>query len=312
MSEHKLTRKISLRRFEHRHQYRRIAGLIYCLVLTVVLISCNEQSDTSLRIGSGVWPGYEPLYLARSLGYYEESQVNLIEMISASEVMQALRNGLLEGAALTLDEVLTLVQDGVELRIILVMDYSLGADGLLVKPDILELDQLIGKRVAVENTAVGAIILDSALSEAGLSASDIEIVSCTHDEHLGCYSSVSAVVTFEPVTTELLKQGGRQLYDSSKMPGRIVDVLAVSPQVITAQAATLDTLLDGYFKARRYLELPPEDAAMRMAPRQGLTPEEVLASYEGMRLPDLLENHQLLEGNISPLHIRANELATFM
>jgi NitT/TauT family transport system substrate-binding protein len=226
--------------------------------------------------------------------------------------MQALRNGLLEGAALTLDEVLTLVQDGVELRIILVMDYSLGADVLLVKPDILELDQLIGKRVAVENTAVGAIILDSALSEAGLSASDIEIVSCTHDEHLGCYSSVSAVVTFEPVTTELLKQGGRQLYDSSKMPGRIVDVLAVSPQVITAQAATLDTLLDGYFKARRYLELPPEDAAMRMAPRQGLTPEEVLASYEGMRLPDLLENHQLLEGNISPLHIRANELATFM
>lgn len=149
-----------------------------CLAVVLLLSACTRPATESpLRIGTNNWPGYEPLYLARDLGHYKGTPIKLVELPSTSEVMHALRNRTLEGAALTLDETLTLLDSGFHLKIILVMDFSDGGDVLLAKPEIASLSALRGKRVAVEYTAVGAIILDAALNAAGLSASDITIVS---------------------------------------------------------------------------------------------------------------------------------------
>jgi len=38
---------------------------------------------------------------------------------------------------------------------------------------------------------------------------------------------VDAIVTFEPVKSELLSSGANILFDSHQIPGRIVDVLVV-------------------------------------------------------------------------------------
>lgn len=124
--------------------------------MALLLLSCGPAPEPLLRIGTNTWPGYEPLYLARSLGYYEGSPITLVELTSASEVIHALRSGTLEGAALTLDEVLTLLDDGFDLKVVLVMDFSNGGDVLLAKPGIDSTADLRGKRIAVEYTAVGA------------------------------------------------------------------------------------------------------------------------------------------------------------
>lgn len=58
-----------------------------------------------LRIGTLVWPGYEPLYLARERGYLDPKSVRLVEYPSNSEVTRAFRNRAIEAAALTFDEV---------------------------------------------------------------------------------------------------------------------------------------------------------------------------------------------------------------
>lgn len=59
-----------------------------------------------LRIASNLWPGYQPLYLAHDLGWLDHDAVRLIELLSATDCMQALIAGTVEGAGLTLDEVL--------------------------------------------------------------------------------------------------------------------------------------------------------------------------------------------------------------
>ena len=233
-------------------------------------------------------------------------------MTSASDVIHALRNRTLEGAALTLDEALTILDDGFDLRVILVMDFSNGGDGLLAKPEVDSLADLRGKRVAVEYTAVGAILLDSALDAAGLSAHDIEIVACTLDEHLDCYSFVDAVVTFEPFMTKLLNQGAQLLFDSSRIPGRIVDVLVVLADTKKTHPRSLEHLIAGYFKAREHLASQPEDASKRMAARAGVAPAQVLAFYDGLKLPGLEENQRLLNGKPPPLQRTAADLAGFM
>jgi len=282
------------------------------IILVISITACTQSFEPPLRIGTNTWPGYEPLYLARNLGYYKKTQVNLIEMTSASEVIHALRSGTLEGATLTLDEALTLLADGIKLKVILVMDFSNGGDVLLAKPNIETLSNLRGKRIAVEYTAVGAILLDAALASAGLTVSDIEIVSCLFDNHLNCYNSNDAVVTFEPVRTKLLTQGAKLLFDSSKIPGRIVDVLVVHDKTIQTHKHSLENLLTGYFKARKYLATQPSDAAERMALRQGITASEILTSYDGLKLPSLEDNHNLLKGNSPKLQSTAADLVEYM
>ena len=291
--------------------------MVSCLLLLAFVASalafnvCSKRQEPLLRVASGLWIGYEPLYLARSLGYYENKNIRLVEMPSASQASQALRNGMIEAACLTLDEALSLMQDGVDLRVVVVIDVSQGGDVLLATPGVDSLQALRGKRVGAENAAVGAIILDAALQAGEIQAKDVTIVPLTVDEHADAYlaGKVDAVVTYEPVRSQLLKAGAHVLFDSSQVPGRIVDVLVVRSEIAAAHTQALKALLKGHFRAREYLASQPQDAAKRMAPRLG---ENALAQFTGLRLLDIQENRALLGGNSPRLKSTATELADLM
>ncbi len=295
----------------------RMNYLVLCLLFLALVGSalafniCSKRQEPLLRVASGLWIGYEPLYLARSLGYYENKNIRLVEMPSASQASQALRNGMIEAACLTLDEALSLLQDGVDLRVVLVIDVSHGGDALLANPGVDNLQALRGKRVGAENAAVGAIILDAALQAGALQAKDVTIVPLTVDEHADAYlaGKVDAVVTYEPVRSQLLKAGAHVLFDSSQVPGRIVDVLVVRSEIAAAHTQALKALLKGHFRAREYLASQPQDAAKRMVPRLGENP---LAQFTGLRLLDMQENRAWLTGNSPRLKSTATELADLM
>lgn len=287
--------------------------LISVFLLIITLISgCKPVPEPLLRIGTNIWPGYESFYLARSLGYYDDNQIRLVELSSASDVIHALRSGNLEGAALTLDEALTVVDNGFDLRVILVLDFSRGGDVLLAKPGIATLEDLHGKRVAIEYTAVGAITLDGAMNVAGLKPDDIEIINCGYDTHFECYADVDAIVTFDPTRTQLLNQGARQLFDSSQIPNRIVDVLVVHESTLDTHPHALKQLIAGYFKAQKYLAQEPQQAAQLMGPRMGLSVSDVLGSFDGLYMPDFEENQQLLSAESGLFQQQTVELVDFM
>ncbi len=126
-----------------------------------------------LRLGAQPWPGYELLYLAREKGWLDGDAIRLVEMPSASDSIQALFAGALEGAALTLDEVLSVSAAGLSLKVVAVLDVSLGADVLLAQPRFRTLAELKGRRVGVENSATGALMLEGALAAAQLSLREI-------------------------------------------------------------------------------------------------------------------------------------------
>lgn len=284
----------------------------FILAFSLIVSACTSEPEVPLRVGSNSWPGYEPLYIARDAGFYDDTNIHLVEMPSASEVMHALRSGNLEGAALTLDETLTLVEDNIDLTVVVAMDFSHGGDVLLAKPEINALSELKGKTIALETTAVGAIVLDGALEKGGLAVEDVNLENCSVDKHVQCYNGADAIVTFEPANTEIQKIGGKVLFDSSQIPGRIVDVLVLKDSVIASQPESVRQLVKGYFGARKLLDEKPLETAKTMSPRLGIDPEEILASYNGLKLPDLNENRELLDDSNGTLLPVISKLSSLM
>lgn len=266
---------------------------------TTLLTSCEQRATTPLRVGSNVWPGYEPLYLARDLGYYPNNSIQLVAFPSATEVSRAFRNGELEIAALTLDETFLLAETNPEARVILITDISNGADVVLAKPGIQNLQGLKGKRVGVESTALGGYILSRALTKGGVGLQEIRLVSVGAGEHEGAFKQglVDAIVTFEPARSKLLDVGAKIIFDSSQIPGEIVDVLVTRQSLLEQRQETLGVLLTGWFRALAYQAQNPLDAARRVAPREGVTPEQFLDSLKLLHIPSLAENQKLLSKN---------------
>lgn len=284
-------------------------------ISSLFLTGCIAEPEKPLRVGTNLWPGYETLYLAQNLGYFENKPIRLVELSSATDVLHAFRNGILDVAALTLDETLTLLQTDPDLKVILVMDISNGADALLANPaSILGLSSLKGARIAVENSAVGAIMLTRALERANLTIKDVEIISATVDKHYELYMSgkVDAVVTFDPVRIKLLNVGAKTLFDSHQIPGQIVDVLVTRKTLLKNRPDILQTLLNGQFQALTYLHNHPEKAAKKIAPRLAITPNELTQSFQGITLPDLHANQLLMKGPNPKLQNTARQLVTMM
>ncbi len=282
--------------------------------LLLALAACAKAPEPPLVVGTNVWPGYEPLYLARSLGSLDTHKVRLIEYPSATEVIRALRNHVLDAGALTLDEALLLGQDGIDVDVVLVMDVSNGADVVIGRPGIESPEQLRGRRIGAETTALGAFMVSRFLEVAGLAPDEVTVVPLTLDQHERAFRTgrVDAVVTFEPVKSRLLAAGGRVLFDSSKIPGEIVDVLVVRREALQARRAQLVHLLRAWFEALAYMRAKPEDAARRMAPRLGLPPEKVMDEYDGLLLPDAGENLRMLDGASPALAVAARKLVAVM
>lgn len=281
-------------------------------LLSSLLAGCHH-SATPLRVGTNVWPGYEPLYLARANGYYSDG-IKLVELPSASDVIDALRMGQLEAGALTLDEVLSLVQEGEDLVVILVFNTSMGADVMLARPDIRSLSDLRGRTIATETTAVGALMLHGALAQAGLNISDVSVRHLPLTEHLEAYRNgrADAVITFEPYASALAAAGAELLFDSSAIPGQIVDVLAVRRDALHAQHHNLKLLLDGYFRARHDMTDDPLASLRVMNQRLKMPEDELPRLFDGMLLPGIAQNSELLSGAPSQLTRSSETLATLM
>lgn len=306
----------------------RSSALVLALIATLIggglgfwLYTQNEQAATSLNrnrhpltVGTNIWPGYEPLYLARALGQYDEKEIRFAEYSNASQVIRAFQNGVLDAAALTLDEQINLLEKGFNVSTVLVMDISDGGDVILSKPEYGSLAALKGKKIGLEDGALGAFLLARAFEINRLNPEDYQLSSFRVNQHESAYDAnqVQAVVTFEPIRSKLLAKGAKQIFSSREIPGEVVDVLVVHEKVLTEQKDRLQTLLKGWFFALNTIKTNPENAAQILSKRLQVPPGQVFSMYEGLRLPTYEENLKLLTGPTPPIEQTMNKLNEIM
>jgi NitT/TauT family transport system substrate-binding protein len=254
------------------------------------------------------------LYLARDLGYLNKASVRITELPSSNITLEAFSNGSADIATLTLDETVTLLAKGKKLRILLVMDVSNGADAVVAKPGIKSLAELKGKRLGMENIPLGVYILSRILEVAGLTTADIQVVPMPEDKQEKAYlqGKIDAAITMEPYKTKLTQAGAHVLFDSSRIPDEIFDLVVVREEAYKTRRDELCQITRQWFRTLDYVQANQQDAANRMSKRMGVDMEIFRASVEGIKVPSRQENQRLLGGKTPALLVPAGRLVEIM
>ena len=292
---------------------RLLCALNRCLLITgsLLVIGCQPASEPPLRIGSNVWAGYEPLYLARELELYAANSVALKELNSSTETLRAFRQGQLDIAALTLDEVLRLSGQIDDLQILLVTNISNGADKIISRPGINSIAELKGKRIAVEENSVGIYLLYQALQSAGLNLNEVDLVPSTINQQLHLMQSflADALVTFDPTAYKLQKQGFTTLLDSTQIDHKIVDVLVCRKLLLAERPQAVSQFLDTYWQAHTVLLDSPQTAYPYIAARLHVETTSLPALYQNLIMPDKAMNSRLMTEDMAEI---INNTADFL
>lgn len=270
-----------------------------CAVLVTLFSGCAARPGRPVAIAINPWPGYETLYLASERGIFEKHglRVEIKEYSSLGDARRGFERGQIDGMACTLVEVLQArEQSAREPRVIMVADYSRGADVILAKPEIRGVGQLRGKRVGLELASLGSYMMSRAARLEGVNIKDVQLVPTDQSEMVDSArsGSLDAAVTYPPVSIQLQKLGWRPIFDSNRIPGEVLDVIAVDKTVLEAYPGFHRAFLASIEEALGYLAAHGTDAVELMAAREHVSPAEfkgalqLLELIEVRRMPEYL------------------------
>ncbi len=195
-------------------------------------------------VGWSVYAGWNPYYYMAKSGilkrwadkYGVEIQVQRFDYAAS---LDAFVSKNLDACTMTNMEALDMpAASGVDSTAIVVGDYSNGNDAILTRNG-LKLNELPGKRMMLVQKTVSEYLLERAMVLGGLQdqLSRLKLVNTSDSDIVGAFTgntSNPAVVTWKPLVSEILRQdkGVTDIFDSSKIPGEIMDLLVVRTDVL--------------------------------------------------------------------------------
>jgi NitT/TauT family transport system substrate-binding protein len=266
-----------------------LAGLL--LAAVAGLPGCGERESQTIRIGMNPWPAWEHFYLAQEQGLYakEGVDVRIVEFSSLGDAKRAFERGQVEAYLGTLVEVSSTSADGGrEPAIVLVTDSSDGADQIIAHAPIATAADLVGKRVAVEMGSLNVYLLARALESCNRTLDDVTMVNLDQLSMLDAFKrrEVDAIVAYPPVSIAANReQDARQVFNSSRIPDEIVDVLAVDSRIVAERPDDVSAICRAYARAVELGASRSAECMPIMARREGLSAAEFEASLrDGIRL----------------------------
>lgn len=262
----------------------RLPATFFLLVVLCALVGCHRNVE--LHVAYYPWIGYETLSLADDFQWLPDDVV-LHRFASPDLAKQALREGKVQLAAITLDEALRLRGELPDLSVVQVMNESSGADVILARPSTSGVADLAGARIAFEVGTVSELLLRRALDSEGLSLSDIQPVNIPLDEQAAAYAAgdVDAVASYPPFSDAIHALGALHIFDSSQIPETIFDVLVVDTGTVDGREKLVSDVLAAHFRALNYLRSNRDDAVYRYAQYQGSNAAAIRTALSGIRIP---------------------------
>ena len=300
---------------------------VFCLSL-LLTVSCNQTSSQTnnsnntkpIVIGYSNWAGWWPWAIAEEEGLFAKNNANVkLQWFDGYlESMEAFAAGQLDGNCQTLNDTIAFAGDSVNGQVaVLANDNSAGNDKIIVSKEINDIQDLRGKKVAVEEGVVDDFLLTIALEKNGMDRSDVEIVNLETGAAAAAFATgkVDAVGAFPPFwLTALKREGSKELISSKEFPGAIPDLLVVSQKLIDEQPDQVQALVNTWFDILDFMAKNPERADQIMAKRADVSIEELQQLKEGTKIFTIDENIEAFKDgdDIKYMSTAAKRMALFM
>ena len=208
----------------------------------LLAVSAFGQKPT-FTVGWSVYAGWTPYYYMNKAGilrkWADKYGITIkVQRFDYAPSLDAFVARNIDACTMTNMEALDMpAASGVPTTAILIGDYSNGNDAVLVRNG-LQLKDLAGKKMLLVEKTVSEYLFDRAMTIGGLrdqikkvrmiNTSDSDIASAFISD-----ASASAVVTWKPLVSQIAKQKGvTSLFNSSQIPGEILDLTVVRTDVL--------------------------------------------------------------------------------
>lgn len=135
--------------------------MVLVMAATVVLApGCSQAPKKAdpkpLRVGWFLWPGWYPIVIAKEKGFFDKHGVRVEPILyeAYTDIFSDFAAAKIDAAHGGLYELLKSNVPG--MKVVLVTDYSEGAEGLVVTPDINTPADLAGKRIGIQGALSGS------------------------------------------------------------------------------------------------------------------------------------------------------------
>ena len=259
----------------------------------------KETSDSSEKIVLGIndWPGSYWWLAVDELGYFKEQGVDVeVQLFSNyADGLNALNSGNVDMFVPALADIIPAYVSGADIKVIMVQDFSAGADGLIASSDINSVEELKGKNVAIELGGSDHLFLLKCLENAGLTEKDVNLVNMSTGDAANAFisGSVDAAAIWEPSLSMAQKETGGNILATSadaEYEGLIPAVLAVNGDSLKTKRDEMKLVMKAWYSARDAYENNFDEFAKAVSNHAEVTPEEFKELMDGCDVRTMEEN----------------------
>ena len=281
--------------------------------------AARAAEKTSFNVAWSIYVGWMPWDYAGQSGILKKwadkygITIKLTQMDYIESINQY-TTGKFDGCVMTNMDMLTIPSaGGVDSTALIVGDYSNGNDGVVLKGAGKKMADIKGQSVNLVELSVSHYLLARGLESAGLAERDIKVVNTSDADIVSAFATpgVTAVVTWKPQLAEVSAMPKTTLvFDSSKTPGEILDLMVINSQVLKdnpklgkalvgAWYETLGVMLAKDAKAAAALEIMAKASGTDLAGFKGQLATTFLyttpaAAVAASKSPDLVKKMDLV------------------
>lgn len=214
------------------------------MTLCLLTFGLSAASAKTYKVAWSHYTGWEPWAYAQEYGILKKwadkykIDIELSAPMDYIESINLYTSGVYDACVMTNMDALTIpAVGGVDSTALIVGDFSNGNDGI-VSTEATDIKGLKGKSGLLVELSVSHYLLSRALDLHGMTEKDLTLVNTSDADIAAVFSSnpEGYVVTWNPLLMQIQNiPGANLLFDSSKIPGEIIDLTVVrtdSPEAL--------------------------------------------------------------------------------
>ena len=262
------------------------------LLLISLLFSANLFAADKFKVCWSIYVGWMPWGYGADQGIVKkwgEKYGIDIEVVQINDYVESINQytaGEFAACTMTNMDALTIpAAGGVDSTALVVGDFSDGNDGVVLKGK-KTLPEIKGQAVNLVELSVSHYLLARGLDSVGLAESDISVVNTSDADMVAAFATkdVTAAVTWNPLLGEILGMpNSYKVFDSSQIPGEIIDLLVINTKVLADNPALGKALVGAWYEIMGIMQ-GSGAAAVAARTAMGQASGTDLAGYEAQML----------------------------